>query len=497
MTRAIRPDELYVAQTAVGYRPFVDGLRAISILAVVGYHVGLPGTTGGYVGVDVFFVISGFLIISQIIDGLHSGNFTFGEFWARRAFRILPTYLLVLAASVALSPFFLVMPEEFRAFSREVRDAGLMIINHLFLEQQGYFDRASDTKPLLHLWSLSVEEQFYLAAPCLLATLWLVPGWLGRPGLRLPTLFWAAVLVFSTSLAGCIVFTRAGGSNFGFYLTVLRAWEFVAGGACAFLLPFAVRLPRHVLVAIGVAGLAAIAFAVGFFQHDTLYPSWRALLPVLGSVAVIVAGLAHPDAMMMRLLATPSMVFIGLVSYAWYLWHWPLLAFARIRNLGERDLPIDLGIAVLSFVLAVATFYILEKPIRRWRRRHARSIGWRPVFAGVAACGLAAFLGYQAQHALAQRQDAVIASRYRPQETASGRYCDLMKESGETCLAEAEGRPVGLLIGDSQMVFARDVLSERMQAAGVSAASMAALACPPFLDVHLFMNDVVMAADCN
>src|SRR6186713_2906638 len=167
MDAANRPVGPVIAANITAYRPFIDGLRAVSILVVVLYHVGIPGIEGGYVGVDVFFVISGFLIISQIVAGMHRGTFSFSEFWARRALRILPPYLLVLAVTAALARFVLVMPDEFRAFSREARDAALMIVNHLYLSQQGYFDTGSDSKVLLHLWSLAVEEQFYLVAPCL------------------------------------------------------------------------------------------------------------------------------------------------------------------------------------------------------------------------------------------------------------------------------------------------------------------------------------------
>src|SRR4051812_35442303 len=160
MNAPFRPAPAVSSARLTAYRPFIDGLRAVSILAVVLYHVGVPGVSGGYVGVDVFFVISGFLIISQIFGALERGSFSFGEFWARRVLRILPPYLLVLVFCMAVAPFVLVMPDEFRQFGREVNRAAAMVINHLFLMQQSYFDTVADTKILLHLWSLAVEEQF-------------------------------------------------------------------------------------------------------------------------------------------------------------------------------------------------------------------------------------------------------------------------------------------------------------------------------------------------
>ena len=343
------------AVNLTAYHPFVDGLRAVSILAVVLYHVGVPGITGGYVGVDVFFVISGFLIISQIVSELQRGSFTFASFWARRTLRILPPYLLVLAFTVAVAPFVLIMPEQFRALAREARDAPLMLINHLFLGQQGYFDTASDTKPLLHLWSLAVEEQFYLAAPCVLACLWWLPRWVNRPKLREHLLFWTALAVLAGSFAGCVMLTEVGERNYAFYLAILRAWEFVAGGAVGVLLPLACRLSRQAQVLLAATGLAAIVGAAVFYQPDTIYPSWRAAIPVLGAVAVILSGLADPKTPAIRLLASPPMVWLGLISYSWYLWHWPLLAFARAQNFGGRDFATDMALGFVSLCLAATT----------------------------------------------------------------------------------------------------------------------------------------------
>jgi len=495
MSRWVRPGSLTDVPPQVSYQPFIDGLRAVSILAVVAYHVGIPGASGGYVGVDVFFVISGFLIISQITGGLQRGSFTFGEFWARRALRILPTYLLVVAVCVAASPFFLVTPTEFEAFAREARDAGLMIINHLFLEQQGYFDRAADTKPLLHLWSLAVEEQFYLAVPLLLAGLWFLPRWLRRPQLQAPLLATAATAIFAASLVGCILFTNVDGRNYAFYLTALRAWEFVAGGAAAVLLPAIARLPRPLIGWLGAAGFAAILACVLLYGSEAPYPSWRATVPVAGALAVLLAGLAYPEAMAIRLLATRPMAFIGLVSYAWYLWHWPLLSFMRIQRFGERDLLSDLASAVISFGLAVATYYLVERAITRWRRRRAK-LGWRPVLIGATLCGVLAFGGFQVENALSRRAGSQIAG-YVPDGTfAAGNYCDLMKETGAACAGHAPGRPVGLLMGDSQMMFARNPLSRNMAAAGGAAASLAELGCGPFIGVELLIGGSAMTSAC-
>lgn len=201
--------------TSRSYFDFVDGLRAIAVTSVVAYHVGVPGVTGGFVGVDIFFVISGFLIINQIVAALQSGTFSFSEFWSRRALRILPPYLLVIASSAAAAAYVLVTPSEFEAFGKQALFSAVMVVNHLFLEQQGYFDAASNKKILLHLWSLAVEEQFYLFAPMILAALW----WLR---LSRTTLAIVGAALATASLVGCINWTPTGSSgidkNYAFFL---------------------------------------------------------------------------------------------------------------------------------------------------------------------------------------------------------------------------------------------------------------------------------------
>jgi peptidoglycan/LPS O-acetylase OafA/YrhL len=475
------------------YRPFIDGLRAVSILAVVLYHVGVPGVSGGFVGVDVFFVISGFLIISQIVQSLGHGSFSFGEFWSRRALRILPPYLLVIAAITVLATYVLIMPDEFKDFSREVRDGALIVINHLFLSQQGYFDTASDSKILLNMWSLSVEEQFYFVAPCLLAVLWWLPAWLKRPGWRPRLLLWTSMAAFFASLVGCILFT-IGGDNYSFYLSALRAWEFAAGGAVGYFLPLARRLPQWALGWVATAGLTAIIGAAVSFRPDMLYPSWAATVPAFGATAVILAGTVDPKLKVIRLLATPQMVWIGLVSYSWYLWHWPLLALWRIRHFGDRSLTSDALIAVVSLGLAATTYYCLERPIRHWRQQRKTRLGWRPVFAGIVICIAAAIAGFQTMRAYAHRhQDEIAALMSASPSTAD--FCDLMTGTAASCAAAAKGRPVGLIIGDSQMLAARNVLARHLEAKGIFPASMASLACGAFLETKLFVGRY--SADCN
>jgi peptidoglycan/LPS O-acetylase OafA/YrhL len=320
------------------YHPYIDGLRAVAVLSVVLYHVGLPFVPGGFVGVDIFFVISGFLIINQIRAGIASGRFSFADFWARRVVRILPPYLLVVAASVVAAPFILVFADEYRQFGTEVAYSGAMASNFLYLGQEGYFNPARDTKVLLHLWSLAVEEQFYLLAPIIMVLIWKLPT-------KLRNILIAALLAMS--FVGCIYWTSLGGDrNYSFYLAPMRAWEFIIGGLVASLASYVERLPSGIGRSLPIAGLTLIVFSVVMFTTEIPFPSYNAALPVFGAVLVIAGCISAPDVAAARALSMRPIVFIGLVSYAWYLWHWPLLTLSpniRVWNTQPDHQPSNGG----------------------------------------------------------------------------------------------------------------------------------------------------------
>jgi len=495
MNAPFRAAEPVATARLTDYRAFIDGLRAVSILAVVLYHVGVPGISGGFVGVDVFFVISGFLIISQIVEGLERGSFSFAEFWARRALRILPPYLLVIAATMALAPFFLAMPDELKELGKEVGYASIMGVNHFFLNQQGYFDTAADSKVLLNAWSLAVEEQFYLAAPLALALMLGLPIWLGRPKLGRPILLWSSIAVFALSLAGCVLLTNAG-RNYAFYVAGLRAWEFVAGGAVGFLLPMVGRLPARFGAMLADAGLVAIVASVLLYDADTAYPSWRAMVPVFGATAVILGGIASPKSAATRLLATTPMVAIGLVSYSWYLWHWPLLALARTANFGERNFAVDASLALVSLALAVATYLLIERPIRRWRQRSRRALGWRPVLAGTTLSVAVALGGWHAFTSASARAAAMLPAHGKPARVEHVPVCNLRLHAPDICNSIAAARPLGLLVGDSHAESAIRGFALFASQNGGALALLNSPGCAPMFRTTTFMADSEMAAGC-
>ncbi|MFZ5737395.1 MAG: acyltransferase family protein [Pseudomonadota bacterium] len=357
------------------YRSDIDGLRAIAVLLVVGFHAFPAAITGGFIGVDVFFVISGFLITSIICQALDRGDFSFATFYARRINRIFPALLLVLAAC-AIGGWFLLFPVDYRDAGKAIGFGAAFLANIALLSDSGYFDTSSELNPLLHLWSLGVEEQFYLLWPPLI-----VLAWRWRNGAVV-----AAVAIMVASFASNLLLTPTHPSA-AFYLPVTRFWELMTGCLLAILTvhgaaPFA----QHAVTLrnIGaVVGLVLIATGAALIDRSRAFPSWWAVLPVLGAALLIGTG---PGTWVGRwLLGNRVMVYVGLISYPLYLWHWPVLAAIRIARLGEEPPPLMKLIAVLvAFGLADLTYRFVEPKIR-YRPTRAKTAA---AFAGVAMVGL-------------------------------------------------------------------------------------------------------------
>jgi len=458
------------------YLPFVDGLRAISIVAVVLYHVGVPGISGGFVGVDIFFVISGFLIINQIKSGLISKKFSIFSFYAQRALRILPIYLLVLLLTFAAAPFFLVTPEVYWNFLPSAILAPLMLSNIGFYETQGYFDIGAIEKPLLHTWTLSVEEQFYFVIPILLVAVFRLGN--RRFGTTAAVI---AIAVAAVSLAGAVAQTSTTGRNAAFYLPYWRAWEFAAGGLIGPTLVSACRrLPDLLIDVTGWIGVAAIALAVGSFDGSMPYPSWNAVLPVAGAALVILSGSAGPKSTVARTLGLPPFVAIGVVSYGWYLWHWPILSFIRTARLDESNLLVDtLGSGAFGLAFACLSYRYIEEPIRRWRKqpanlKHPQQI----VFGALAACLLCALLGGSSALVGYRSVTSFVASRYGIEGRGTlDRGCDSKSGFAQTCF---EG-PEGILMGGSHATVLYGTFAKRFDALNTRLISMAQGGCEPLM----------------
>jgi peptidoglycan/LPS O-acetylase OafA/YrhL len=355
------------------YRPEVDGLRAVAVVPVVLFHAGFQTFAGGYVGVDVFFVISGYLITSILIADLERGRFSLARFYERRARRILPALFFMMACCVPFAWAWM-LPSEFRDFSHALIAVSLFVSNILFWQKADYFAPAAEENPLLHTWSLAVEEQFYIVFPLLLLGLW-------RFG-RNPVM-WAIVLLSLASLA----VSEWGWRNAhvaNFYLIVSRAWELGAGAICALVLN---RRPVRSNAILSALGLGLIVLAVFAFDDETPFPSLYALAPVGGTALVIF--FAGPSTPVGRLLSLRAVVGIGLISYSVYLWHQPLFAFARIRSFGHVEDWMMLALATASLGLGWLSWRFVESPFRKGGGLLPRQVG---VFAASAA-GIVAFMG--------------------------------------------------------------------------------------------------------
>ncbi len=368
--------------TAHVYRPDVDGLRAIAVLAVLAYHAFPHAAPGGFAGVDVFFVISGFLISGIILEGLREGSFGFADFYWRRVRRIFPALVLVLAASLALG-WLLLLPDEYSQLGRHVAAGAAFVSNIALWREAGYFDSAAELKPLLHLWSLGVEEQYYLAWPLLLYL------FRARPRRMLAMIVALGAVSFAANL--WLVAERPSAA---FYLPVSRFWELMAGSALAFFSVHGARQARFA-DAQAAGGLLLLGAALALLDGTRAFPGWWALLPVLGTVLLVSAG---PHAWInRRILAQPAMVFVGLISYPLYLWHWPLLAFARIAHGGEPPAALRLALLALSLALAWLTYALVEKRIRRAQRPSLRRMALPALAGSMAALGGLGLLALQSQ----------------------------------------------------------------------------------------------------
>jgi len=355
-------DQLRVPSPHVNYRPDIDGLRAIAVLAVVGYHAYPGAIKGGLVGVDIFFVISGYLISTIILKGLLAGRFSYLDFYVRRIKRIFPALALVLLTCLIAGWFFL-YDLEYRPLGRHVAGGAAFISNFLLSNEAGYFDSRSEFKELLHLWSLGVEEQFYLIFPLLLALVW---KWTRT---LLPLI--ATLLVVSFALNVWLIGLEPAQT---FYFPFTRFWELMIGATLAYVSQVSMKgRPDTAVLPAGVwpdacawTGALLLLAALYFINQDSAFPGWFALLPTLGALLLITAG---PAASINKyVLSSPPLVFVGLISYPLYLWHWPILSFVRLLSAESPGRITRALMIVLSFVLAWITYRIVEKPIRTYPR---------------------------------------------------------------------------------------------------------------------------------
>ena len=468
------------------HRVDIDGLRAIAILPVVLYHAGFSAPKGGFIGVDVFFVISGFLMASLIRGEMEQGAFGLARFYERRIRRIFPALFTVIIASAAAA-WFLFHPIELEYFARSVMGAALLASNITFWKESGYFDTSAQVKPLLHTWSLAVEEQFYIAFPLLLVLL----GRLGRRRLIIVTL---ALLLLGSFVFSVWEVERSPVS--AFYLAPSRFWELLLGAVLAFGIA---PNPRSVMLSqvMALLGVVLIGFAVLSYTETTPLPGVNALVPCLGAALVIQARAKGGPVGL--LLGSPPLVFLGLISYSLYLWHWPLIVFARYA-LGE-DLPPHWAACLLfvSICLAALSWRFIEQPFRGRKS----PINRRILFAGAATAVAAAVIFgglVNLEEGVPSRLPMAAQAIYRVSHD-TGRFlgpaCFIDSEgegpksgdirAGTLCaLGNSDVPEVSFLVwGDSHAGAMAPAIDRAARQAGLHGLFVGQASCPPLLDFDL------------
>lgn len=333
------------------YRPEIDGLRAVAVIPVVLFHAGVPWLSGGFVGVDIFFVISGYLITTILMTSAEQNTFSIITFYERRIRRIFPALFAVLAISTLLASWILLAPE-FNNFGKSLFYSTLFLSNHFFMGDVGYFAGAADTKPLLHMWSLAVEEQFYIFFPLYI---------FGMVKFAKNILLSITIGIFSLSFLACIILTQHF-PDMAFYLAPTRAWELLAGAILA-LLPHGRKLNSFLAQLIGLAGLASIGCAIFIFDETTAFPGYAALLPVFGAAAIIYSS-STQKTLTGNLLSLYPIRFIGLISYSLYLWHWPFIVFYKLWRIEHPSSFEIFVVIIITFFVATLSWRYIEGPFR-------------------------------------------------------------------------------------------------------------------------------------
>jgi peptidoglycan/LPS O-acetylase OafA/YrhL len=459
-----------------GYRPDIDGLRAIAVLAVVMFHA-FPGAfRGGFVGVDIFFVISGFLISTILLTSLERGSYSIVEFYRRRVRRIFPALLTVIATTAAAG-WFLLLPDELGQLGKHIAAGAGFVSNIVLYRESGYFDRGGEDKLMLHLWSLAVEEQYYIVWPLLLAAVW-----------RWKRGFLAVVSgVAAVSFAANLILMERDPSA-AFYWPIARFWELMVGGALAHVALHRPDWAKGFDNAKTWAGVVLLAAGFALINPQRAFPSWWALLPVLGSALVIAAG---PSAWFNRhVLANRAMVWVGLISYPLYLWHWPLLSMSHITDGGTASRNQRIALVLASIVLAWLTYVLVEKPIREQRKIPTPALAGAMVL--LFAVGMGVFLqdGFEGRKVYGVKRMAPV-NQQEPLPPLSA-LTDTCRDSGldatlqPLCIGRVNpsaGRQV-VVLGDSQAAGWMGSAAKAAREDGYGVTVISNPGCPPLFGVR-------------
>lgn len=464
------------------YRPDIDGLRAVAILLVVAFHA--FSLKGGFVGVDIFFIISGFLISTIIFSNLESGSFSFWQFYARRIRRIFPSLIIVFAGCVVFG-WFVLFSDEYRQLGNHIFRGALFISNFTLLREVGYFDNAAETKPLLHLWSLAVEEQFYIIWPLIVWSCWKKKISIGK----------TLVICISLSFLFCLFETYQNKSA-AFYLPHSRFWEILIGAVLAYLCIFKkniVKLASDNANLISVLGAIIIVLGVCFISKEKYFPGLLALMPTLGAVLLIAAG---QNGLINKVLGTKPLVLIGLISFPLYLWHWPLLSFATVIGGEIPSLMIRVVLVAISFVLALLTYVLMEKPFRFGGNNRIKLSVLILLMFIVALAGYAInkTRGYPKLRSITIKSDAIL-NDIQVIETAKQNWICSAPELNHLACYSNSNSPEVVVVGDSHAGLLFYGIRPYFEAKGINIAVLGSGGCPPFVDL-ISRDEIIDTRNC-
>lgn len=481
----------------MNYRREIDGLRALAVLPVLLFHAGFQPFSGGYVGVDIFFVISGYLITSIIIAELNTGNFSITKFYERRARRILPALFLVMFACLPFA-WIWTSPSALEGFSKSLVAVSLFLSNILFWKEAGYFATANELKPLLHTWSLALEEQYYVLFPIFMMLAW-------RFKKR-----WLAGILFATAIASLVLsqWTLTRFAAVSFYLLPTRGWELLIGAMAAFYLFYKTNTDKtnidksgQLHQAASLLGLLLIIYSVFAFDKLTAFPGINALPPTIGAMLIVL--FATPDTFVGKLLGSKMAVGIGLISYSTYLWHQPLFSFARYGSLQQPSKLMFLLLIIVSLLLAFLTWKFVETPFRDKTKISRKQIFMCGAIGSLffIVVGLVSIFnkGFDARF----NMPASLKSSFGLTAKAHGCFdkpnlatnkdwlCELgTKSSGN------ETKPDFVVFGDSHSKSMFDAFDEAAAKTNTKGVYTGQSYCAPFLGVTIFRPDLVQA-DCH
>lgn len=478
------------------YRPEIDGLRAIAVISVVLYHAFPDVLPGGFIGVDIFFVISGFLISGILFENLDQKSFTFLDFYSRRVRRIFPALILVLVSCILIG-WFLLSPDEYKQLGKHVVGGASFISNLMLWNESGYFDSSADFKPLLHLWSLGIEEQFYIFWPLFLFFIWRRIDILASLLLILFLSFFLNIYSVNTDVIAV------------FYSPLTRVWELLVGGLLAHYNLYGCKwtldrklcsrgntdLSRTYANATAAIGFILIFGAMAMLSRESVFPGWWALMPTVGTALLIIAG---NNSWLNRLaLSNRFAVWVGIISYPLYLWHWPLLSLARIISAGNPSKLILFLIIILSILLAVLTYELLEKPIRSGRVALSKTISLSLLMLLIGILGLIVYKkdGYSKRSEFVPyekiRQSLIEdVSKHNHENCSMSKeypYQELNKDFFCMQSSENKQQPTNVVIGDSHsypMYFG--LYDKYVVQRGERLVLLGAPGCLPFLNVETY-----------